>query len=266
MSLIARSAVAFGALILLASCATSTREPAVMESAARLRLTAEGHCLAACPSVPRGDQLVEHTLYTLANDGGTKFADWVAYVVHAEWIASGRPRNWQADPDVDEADTLEDEDYRGANAAYDYEMGHQAPLQSFGGADEWEEVNYLSNIMPQIGNLNGGRWGALERAERELARELDRPVYVMSGPLYERRMPALPQADERHRVPSGFWKVVALSDGRVAGFIFQNRAEEGSTFCDEIVSVSEIERRSRLNLFPGIALRSLGDLSSDIGC
>lgn len=215
--------------------------------------------------VPRGDQLVEHSLYTLANDGDTKFADWVAYVVHAEWIASGRPRNWRPDPEVDEAHTLEDDDYRGANAAYDYEMGHLAPLQTFGGADEWEEVNYLSNITPQVGNLNSGRWGALERAERDLAQALDRPVYVLTGPLYERRMRALPQADERHRVPSGFWKVVALPNGRVAGFIFQNRVENSTPYCDEQVSISEIERRSHVNLFPGVSLRGFGDLGPELG-
>lgn len=259
--------LALAAFMALSACASSSHGRSATESMPPTwSVAADRHCLAACPRAPRGDQLVEHTLYTLANNANTKFADWVAYVVREDDIASGRERDWQPDPEIDESDTLEEGDYRGAHAQYGYEMGHQAPLQSFGGADAWEETNYLSNITPQIGNLNSGRWGALEGAERRLAQRLHRPVYVLTGPLYERRMPALPNADEPHRVPSGYWKIVALSDRRAVGFIFYNRVEESTPYCDEIVSISEIERRSHLDIFPGVSLRTVGDLSDEIGC
>ena len=57
-------------------------------------------------------------------------------------------------------------------------------------------------------------------------------VYVMTGPLYERQMPALPGADETHRVPSGYWKIVAIQNGngiRAAAFIFDQNTPRGAT-------------------------------------
>lgn len=266
---------ALGAL-LLSACSTTSSAPTTERAAGAwsARLSSDGHCLAACPaSAPRGDQIIERELYTLANNGRTKFADWVAYVVREDWIGPDRPRNWDEDPDLDPDDTLEEDDYAGAaGPRYQYDMGHQAPLQSFGAADEWATTNYLSNLTPQNLNLNRGRWKMLEIAERDLAERLHRPVYVLTGPLYERTMPALPGADEPHRVPSGYWKVVALGDRRVAGFIFENQAEDATPFCDEqvdasvVTTIRTIERRSGLDLFPGVSLRSLGSLTDELGC
>lgn len=153
-----------GALLALASLAlvnacASRSEPSWRE---RAEVAAPSHCLSACPPVPDGDRLVEHTLFTLANDPDTKFANWVAYVVRARHSGGpNRPRNWR-DPEVPEEETLERDDYEDANSVNDYEMGHQAPLETFSNSSAWAETNYLSNITPQVGNLNGGRWRVLE--------------------------------------------------------------------------------------------------------
>jgi endonuclease G len=264
-------ALALSAMMVSALTSCASRPEPLAQPHERLRVsltrTANGHCLQSCPRVPRGDRLIEHTLFTLANNGDTKFADWVAYVVEPDLIGGPqRDRDWAPDPDIDETETLEFEDYDLAFAQQGYQLGHQAPLEAFSNADAWAETNYLSNITPQIGNLNGGRWRILEGAERDLAVSLQRPVFVLTGPLYERRMPRLPSADEPHRVPSGYWKILALADGRVAGFIFDNREESGTHYCDEWVELREIERRSGLDLFPRMRLNALGDLSEALGC
>jgi endonuclease G len=100
---------------------------------------------------------------------------------------------------------------------------HQAPLASFTGTSEWQVTNHLSNITPQQSGLNQGPWERLEREERTLAR---RPnitgVYVLTGPIYTHPMPAQPRADEAHRIPSAYWKIVAVDDAagiRTASFI-----------------------------------------------
>lgn len=206
------------------------------------------HCLRLCPSgYPANDEIVERHLYILANNPSTKFADWVAYVVTPGVSGSEGRRRWRPDPALSPADTLEEGDYTDAHDALGIDLGHQAPLATFASSPDWAETNFLSNITPQNSNLNRGRWARLERAERTVAEREHTNVYVITGPLYERAMAPLPHADEPHRVPSGYWKVVALADGRSASFIFDN-APGRERFCADQHAIVEIERRSGLEI------------------
>ena len=168
-------------------------------------------CLHGCPSgSPITNDIVIRDIYILSSNDATKFADWVAYRVTREAIGRSESRNWKSDPWLADNETLEPPDYTGANAALGTDRGHQAPLASFTSTDSWRTTNYLSNITPQESALNQGVWVDLETAVRTLAeRQASNAVYVITGPLYERQMPALPQADEDHRVPSGYWKIIA---------------------------------------------------------
>jgi endonuclease G, mitochondrial len=127
-------------------------------------------CLHGCPlGSPPSNDLVIRNNYILSNNDLTKLADWVSYKVTRDTIGPTQRRSWKADPWLAENETLEPNDYTGANAALDTERGHQAPLASFTGTDTWRETNYLSNITPQQGDLNGGAWRVLEGAVRSLA-------------------------------------------------------------------------------------------------
>ncbi len=64
-------------------------------------------------------------------------------------------------------------------------------------------------------------------------------------------MPALPEADEPHVGPSGYWKVVlAEVDGelRAAAFIMGQDAARSAPLADFISTISEVEERSGLTL------------------
>lgn len=112
-------------------------------------------------------------------------------------------KNWQADPWLDDNETLEEGDYKDANKILKTDRGHQAPLASFKGTKYWSETNYLSNITPQKANLNQGAWKKLEDKVRDFV-EKDYVVNVITGPLYECDFGTLPKADEPHKVPSGY--------------------------------------------------------------
>jgi hypothetical protein len=122
-------------------------------------------------------------------------------------------------------ETLEPADYTGAHAALKVDRGHQAPLADFKGTTLWAETNYLSNITPQRSDLNQGPWVRLEHAVRASVGE-NRSVWVLTGPLYEQQWATLPGADEPHRIPSGYWKIIAQgtppdpSSVRAVAFIF----------------------------------------------
>lgn len=200
------------------------------------------------------NRLVVRSIYCLSNNPDTKLADWVAYRVDSETMKAGTrtKRTWRADPALPADETLEPADYKGAHAALHTDRGHQAPLASFKGTNSWHQTNYLSNITPQRSDLNQGPWKRLEDKVRELA--ANETIYVMTGPLYERDMEALPGADEPHKVPSGYWKIVAIQkDGElpllVTAYIFDQNTSRRSKMSEHVVTVDEIEERSELDFF-----------------
>jgi endonuclease G len=233
------------------------------------------HCLHSCPSGKSG-QLVTRQIYSLQNNASTKFADWVAYKVTKATIdGPSRGRSWKADPALNAAHTLEPADYTDASASLGVDRGHQVPLASFSNSPYWADTNYLSNITPQAAALNQGAWVKLENAERTLARS-GKTVYVISGPLYEWNFGTLPGADESHRIPSGYFKVLMVQSSKgidTAAYIMEQDLSRSASFCPQLVSIDEVEQRSGLNLMPALSTSQassieadLGVLSSQLGC
>ena len=210
------------------------------------------HCLAGCPvGAPANDDVVVREIYTLASNPLTRLADWVAYRITPDTIGPSQDRDWAPDPALAGDETLRPRDYDGASAALRVDRGPQAPLAAFSGTPFAAQTNILSNITPQSSALNQGPWQRLEAKETALARTETTTVYVVTGPLYERLMEGLPKGPGRHRVPSGYWKVVATADGRRTAFIFDQQAGRSDDLCTARVPIAELELRSRLLIHPG---------------
>ena len=240
----------------------STATPAVADDA-RLHTF---HCLRACPvGAPENADIVVREIYTLSADPLTKLAVWVAYRITPETIGKSKSRDWASDPWLAAEETLEEGDYDGANEALTVDRGHQAPLAAFSGTPFWPDTNKLSNITPQAAALNQASWQRLEAQETRLAQSSKQAVYVLTGPLFERLMPPLPGADERHRVPSGYWKVIVTANGQMTGFIFDQATPRSADYCDMRTSLDEIELRARLRLFPMI-IAVPAALDAPLGC
>ncbi len=121
------------------------------------------------------------------------------------------------------------------------------------------QVNYYSNIVPQVDDLNRGPWQRLEQAERDIVCT-GTVLWVMTGPLYDGTPAnALLNADDTHTVPTGFWKILATDDlGLLAAFIFEQDTPRNDDVADHLVSVNDIEQRSGLDFF-----REVGDPEED---
>ncbi len=208
---------------------------------------------------PATNDLIIRDIYALSNNDSTKFADWVAYRLDSATISgpSQKERKWQADIWLEDEETLEPNDYDNAPKLLAIDRGHQAPLANFKGTNVAYETNYLSNITPQKSDLNRGVWKELEDFERKLTLEFG-IVYVMTGPLYEKKMPLLPNANEPHRIPSGYWKILAIANNSkitdirsfaIFGFIFEQTTPTKSQLKSHLVSIKDIEKRSKLNFF-----------------
>lgn len=235
-------------------------------------------CLYGCPyGSPQTNDLVIRDIYILSSNDDTKLSDWAAYRITANTIGSSKDRIWRADPYLAPEETLEPEDYEGANAALQTDRGHQVPLASFAGTEHAADTNYLSNITPQKSALNQGAWERLENAERVLAKREGSPiVYVMTGPVYQREMPALPKADEPHKVPSGYWKIVSIQDStglKVAGFFFDQETQRKELYCDHLTTIEDIESKTGLKFFHELSQATVDEmrqapasLKSELGC
>jgi endonuclease G len=232
------------------------------------------HCLHGCPSgASATNDLIVREIYTLSTTDRTKFADWVAYRVTSDTVGTSEGRRWQADPWLAEEETLEPNDYDGAPTALRIDRGHQAPLAAFSGTAFAEDTNILSNITPQSSALNQAPWQYLEAQERRFVTRSDsaeplKVLYVLTGPLYERPMPAMPMPEgyERHRVPSGYWKVLATEDGRMTAFIFDQDTSRNANYCDFRVTLEALEIRADLTLFPRLVERAFTPLDAEVGC
>ncbi|MEW6533997.1 MAG: DNA/RNA non-specific endonuclease [Candidatus Auribacterota bacterium] len=214
----------------------------------------EIHCKHFFYGIPKGtpitNDLIIRDNYALSSNDQTKFADWVCYVLDNDTVSGDvqTERKWKADPWLFDNETLEPPDYKGIGELLKSDRGHQAPLASFKGTKSWADTNYLSNITPQKSELNQGAWKRLEDWERELVCA-GNTVYVITGPLYEQEMEPLPYADEPHKIPSGYWKIIVLPapEIKVFSYIFPQNTPRDAKFEDYACSVDEIEKRTGLD-------------------
>jgi len=200
---------------------------------------------------PINNDLIIRDIYAMSNNDATKFADWVAYRLTLTEVDGDLTieRKWKSDPWLDKSETLEPSDYTGARSALSTDRGHQAPLASFKGSKHAAHTNYLSNITPQKSDLNQGPWVDLENNVRDIVMNCN-TVYVMTGPLYEETMPQLPNTDETHVIPSGYWKIICVEETdkiRTAAFIFDQNTPRNASVIDHLVTIREVERRSDLD-------------------
>jgi endonuclease G len=201
---------------------------------------------------PETNDLIIRDLYAMSNNDETKFADWVAYKIDVKnFDGPKRKRYWREDPWLDEIETLETEDYKEAHATIHTDRGHQAPLANFKGSELYFETNYLSNITPQKSELNQGPWRLLEEKEREIALKYkDADVYVMTGPVYGECDLSLPKADEDHKIPCAYWKIIIVMDNNkiaTAAFLLPQDAERNDNYDDYLTNIDTIELNTKLD-------------------
>lgn len=228
----------------------------------------EIHCKHFWHGMPLGsnetNDLIIRDCYAVSTNDDTKFADWVTYCLSYREVEGTLPltRKWQTDPDLEDAETLEaagHDDYTRA-AVLRYDRGHLVPLASFKGSAHAQEVNLYSVVVPQRVELNRGVWATIEGWEREIVGWYS-VAYVICGTLYERKMPALPFADDDHKVPSGFWKVIIFKNGyrwSSISFIVDQGVKRGTKAVDCLVPIQEIEKRTGLTLCPDLDARYSG--------
>lgn len=192
----------------------------------------------------------EEGRYTLLYDTLYKQAEWVAYVLTAEDVATvnvSRSSGFVADPEVTERGYPYAVTSNYTHSGYD--RGHLCPsADRRGSIEENKGTFYMSNISPQTPALNRGVWKSLEERVRYWASQFGTVYVVAGGVLY----PGVDTITGGVGVPEYFYKaVLAQYDGYVdaVAFLFPNTAEVDGTFRDYAVTVDSIETITEYDFF-----------------
>ena len=197
----------------------------------------------------RAKQIIKQIGYTAYYNTNWLIKNWVAYDLTKKEILGSFPRPkkpFEPDPLV-KGKSAEHGDYTNSG----YSRGHMAPAADMKWSEQaMNESFYLSNICPQLAELNGGIWERLEDRCRALADE--GTVYICCGPI----MSPTPKRIGTNgvAVPTKFFKVLCMQRNekwQAVGFIMPNSTIKGSMF-DYAMSVDEVEKVTGHDFFPSL--------------
>jgi endonuclease G, mitochondrial len=256
---------------LLATAAAAQAPQCELEAHDRDRFEAE-HLVGGQPTP--GPILVRRA-YVAQYDETHRVPRWVSWRVVQDYRSSvprqGAWASFRWDPEV--ANPVRDADYLGI---YDngrgFARGHLAPFFISGGDRNGDgekatkdyfdactvfEINFMSNIAPQLHNrFNGSRglWYRLETIERRRLMPAGRPFHVIAGTLFGPDPERVgPQGDIG--VPDMFYRILVTESG-VVPFLFVHRRRLDDAGCeldaqleDCIVTLADIERLTGAEFF-----------------
>lgn len=184
--------------------------------------------------------------FALMHSGVSRTPLWVAEKLTRESLIRAksvkRDDNFHAETTLPPQDRAELHDY----ARSGFDRGHMAPAADMPTLNAQHESFSLANIVPQQRQNNQILWAAIEGATRHMTNQRGE-LYVMTGPIFEGEK--IERINGRVFVPTHIYKAVydpVKKEG--AAWITPNTGE--NTF--EVVSITELEKRIRINLFPGI--------------
>ena len=199
------------------------------------------------PGVP--SQLKSYTGMDLSFNSRCHIPNWVSWELTDEETTGevGRTNKFYNDPDIEGCPDSWDYSYSG------YDRGHMAPAGDMKWSEQaMQETFFLSNICPQVKQLNTGSWKNLEEKCRQWAK-IDGRIYIVCGPIIDDK-PMETIGDSHVWVPSRFFKVIIApysNPARGIGFIMPNgKVEGGMQAC--AVTIDEVERITGYDFFASL--------------
>lgn len=191
--------------------------------------------------------IINRTGYTLSYNQYYKNPNWVAWELTREETKGETERydRFMPDPDLPEPRVVH-KDYTKSG----YDRGHMAPAADM----KWNrqamiESFYMSNICPQVGNLNRGDWNDLEELCRDWADKYGR-IYIACGPIFDSKSPKRIGV-HKVAVPDRFFKVILIYNRKnpiAMGFIFKNTAHS-QDIEKYMVTVDSVENVTGMDFF-----------------
>ncbi len=186
--------------------------------------------------------------FEVLHSGVTRTALWSAEHLTRQRIRAARTLDRQGtffeDPALPVRARATLADYRGSG----FDRGHLAPNGDMATRGQQADSFSLANMVPQNPQLNRGAWSEMEQAVRALVAQ-EGEAYVLTGPAYRG---AKVQRIGQVLVPTELWKAVYFPQRQAASAYWTPNDAQGAM---EVISVAELERRTGIRVWPGLAER-----------
>jgi len=200
------------------------------------------------PVLNKPNTVVEcHSGYAVQHDNTAKIPAWVAYTLTPQHAIGCVPRtNAFAADAILGTNGSKPSDYAGSG----YDQGHLAPDGDMSWDTQVEYESFLmSNMSPQLPNLNRGIWKALESNVRAWAYGNGHNYTVYAGNIYTVGKSKTIGADNVV-VPDFLYKIVIDANTKqVLAFTFPQVAAQPIDLPAHLVSVTDIEKATGIS-FP----------------
>jgi len=175
---------------------------------------------------------------------------WVAYTLEPPRHPppKSRPRHFEADP----------RSLRGvghdAMRSTGYQRGHLAPnyaMYRVHGAEAQRASFLMTNISPQLPNLNQKIWQRLEEVIMDHLMPAKNGLCVITGPVFAAMPRILPSGVA---VPEAFYKILVTRNGpaQTLAFLVPQQVAGNESLDDFLVAVDEIEALTGLDFLSGL--------------
>jgi endonuclease G len=163
----------------------------------------------ANPANPN-DLLIVRPQYTISYNESRGTPNWVSYELDSRQIVSGQDRCncFSADQLLPANKQILTSDY--TNGGFD--RGHMARSADRTVANVDNATTfYLTNIVPQMADLNQGVWAQFENTLGDSATKGGRAVYIITGPLFSQSHgPTFLKNEGKVAIPDSTWKVALI--------------------------------------------------------
>jgi len=201
-------------------------------------------------SDPSDDYLLDHDIYVVSYNPNKNVPNWVAWALDRSFLGHVRRKN-DFRPDASLPSTfyhVTPQDYHDSG----YDRGHLCPSADRDDSPTNNSLTFLmTNMQPQLHELNAGPWEKLEEHERELAHRRDAELFIVAGGIFDKDYRSIGHGVA---VPKANFKIiVALRQGqsasdvksetKVISVIMPNEPGVGSRpWTDYLTSVDVIEQ------------------------
>ncbi len=203
----------------------------------------------ALPTPIQGEEIVNHSAYTLSYNDEHEQPNWVIHMVTKDILygAVSRTNDFRPDPNL-KCGSMDSVDYW--NSGFD--RGHLAPSADFRWSlNALSESYYYSNMSPQVADLNRGAWSKLENQGREWSLDCNE-LFVVTGPVLKPNLPKVQQGSFRLSIPEYYYKIFVDLYGpeyKAIAFIMPNKKID-DPIMNYVVSIDEIEKKTGIDFFP----------------
>jgi len=192
------------------------------------------------PSTVAGHPVVCRTAYVLEHDPVAKIPNWVAWTLTPDHAIGCVVRTdaFAADQSLPATARSTPQDYAGSG----YDQGHLANDADMSWDPQVEHESFLmSNMSPQLPNVNRGTWKSLESASRAWVYSTKHPFTEYAGNIYSASSKTI--GADKVVVPDSLFKIVIDDTTKKSyAFLFPNQLGIDADFTKFQVTVADIEK------------------------